>query len=190
MKMSKEKKKGKSKSFWRRLVLIFLGLLLGVNMYLANARQLVGNQIPMPFGYGVAVVMSGSMEPTFSKNDLIIVKKSDDIKVGDIVVYQSGHMLIVHRVIALDDKTVVTKGDANNVADPQFNLSEVKGTVVTWITKLGLIVNALKSQLGVISVLAVAILLVELSFKKQKKNDTAELDEIRKQIGDLKNKTD
>ena len=43
----------------RRVVLVLLGIVLGVNVYLANAQRLVGNQLPMPFGYGAAMVLSG-----------------------------------------------------------------------------------------------------------------------------------
>ncbi|MDO4363225.1 MAG: signal peptidase I [Clostridia bacterium] len=189
MKQSKGKK-SKHTSLWRRILLVFLGLVVGVNMYLANARSLVGNQLPMPFGYGVAVVLSGSMEPTFSKNDLIVVKKSDDVKVGDVVVYSAGHSLVVHRVVAINGKTVTTKGDANNTADVPFDVSQIKGTVQAHISGLGVIVNALKSPLGFVSVLALAFLLIELSAKRQKKSDSAELDEIRKQIEELKQNSD
>ena len=63
------KRKFKLKSTFRLLLLILCGLILGVNVYLANANSLVGNQLPTPFGYGAAVVLSGSMEPEFSKGD-------------------------------------------------------------------------------------------------------------------------
>ena len=64
----------KIKDVLRWLLIVVCGLILGVNVYLANANSLVGNQLPMPFGYGAAVVLSGSMEPEFSEGDLIIVK--------------------------------------------------------------------------------------------------------------------
>ena len=93
-------KKTKQRSIIRRFLLVIIGLALGVNVYLANAKGIVGNQLPMPFGYGLANVLSGSMEPTFSKGALLLVKESKDVHTGDIVVYQSGQELIVHRVIA------------------------------------------------------------------------------------------
>ena len=65
------KKNGKFKVTFkgvlRILVLIICGIVLGVNVYLANANSLVGNKLPMPFGYGSAVVLSGSMELNFLK---------------------------------------------------------------------------------------------------------------------------
>ena len=91
---------------FRLLLLILCGVILGVNVYLANANSLVGNQLPMPFGYGAAVVLSGSMEPEFSKGDLIVVNETDTYEVNDIVVFQDGNSLVVHRIINIDGETI------------------------------------------------------------------------------------
>ena len=90
----------------RTLFLIVVSLVLGINIYSWNAKSLTGNVLPMPFGYGGAVVLSGSMEPTIAVDELIIVKAEDGYEVGDIVVYQAGRILVVHRIVALDGETV------------------------------------------------------------------------------------
>lgn len=174
------------KTVIRRILLAVLGLILGVNLYLANAKSIVGNQLPMPFGYGMANVLSGSMEPTFSKGALLIVKKSEDIKKGDIVVYQSGSELIVHRVIAIDGDEVQTQGDANNVADPVFEKNEIKGVVLFWIPGLGTVAEILKTPTVMILLLAGAFLLMERSFRSQRESDDRELDAIKEEIRKLK----
>nr|WP_294690188.1 hypothetical protein [uncultured Anaerostipes sp.] len=51
------KSKKKQRSILRRILLIIIGLILGVNVYLANAKGIVGNKLPMPFGYGMANVL-------------------------------------------------------------------------------------------------------------------------------------
>lgn len=174
------------KTVIRRIFLAVLGLILGVNLYLANAKSIVGNQLPMPFGYGMANVLSGSMEPTFSKGALLIVKKSDDVKKGDIVVYQSGSELIVHRVIAIHGDEVQTQGDANNVADPLFEKNEIKGVVLFWIPGLGTVTEILKTPTVMILLLVAAFFLMERSFRSQRENDDRELDAIKEEIRRLK----
>ena len=183
-----EKQNKNHKAIWRRLLLVVIGIIVGVNIYLANARGIGGNQIPMPFGYGVANVLSGSMEPTFFKGTLLLVKETDDIQVGDIVVYQSGQELIVHRVIALadDGQIIVTQGDANNAADPPFDRSQVRGVVTRWIPFLGNVVSILKTPTGILLILIVAFLLIEASFRKQRENDDEELEAIKEEIRRLK----
>ena len=185
--MEQEEKKSKVPAvIWRRFILIIVGVILGVNVYLANAHTIVGNQLPMPFGYGLANVLSGSMEPTFSKGTLLLVKKEQEYKTGDIVVYQSGQELIVHRIIELDGDTVVTQGDANNVADQPFAKEEIKGVVIGWVPLLGSVSSVLKTPAGILLVLIAAFLLIEGSYRKQRENDDEELEAIKEEIRRLK----
>lgn len=51
------KSKKKQRSILRRILLIIIGLILGVNVYLANAKGIVGNKLPMRFGYGMTNVL-------------------------------------------------------------------------------------------------------------------------------------
>ena len=184
--VSSKKRKIKQNAIWRHILLVICGLLLGINIYLVNANNLLGNKMPMPFGYGAAVVLSGSMEPTFSKDDLIFVKKTDSIDTGDIVVYQSNNSLVVHRVVSMDGDMVVTKGDANNIEDSSFDKSAIKGVVVGSIPGLGIIVNAIKTPTGTVVVLLCAFLLIELSFRKQKESDDKRIEDIKAEIRMLK----
>ena len=186
---TKTKPNKRKRSWIRRILLIIIGVILGANVYLANAKGIVGNQLPMPFGYGLANVLSGSMEPTFSKGTLLVVKETQDIKTGDIVVYQSGSELIVHRVININQNQITTKGDANNAADPVFDKTQIKGVVINWIPYLGSIANALKTPLGIILVLLAAFLLVEGSFRKQREADVEEIEAIKEEIRRLREET-
>lgn len=184
--VSSKKRKIKQNAIWRHILLVICGLLLGINIYLVNASNLLGNKLPMPFGYGAAVVLSGSMEPTFSKDDLIIVKKKDSFDIGDVVVYQSNDSLVVHRVVSMDGDMVVTKGDANNIEDASFDKSAIKGVVIGCIPSLGIVVNAIKTPAGTVVVLLCAFLLTELSFRKQKASDDKRIEDIKAEIRRLK----
>lgn len=72
------------------------------------------------------VVLSGSMEPTISTGDAVIVKSvdTDDIESGDVITYTRGdaNTPVTHRVVDVvqSDSGVAfrTKGDANEDADP------------------------------------------------------------------------
>ncbi len=176
----------KKKSILRHILLVILGLVLGVNLYLANARGVVGNQMPMPFGTGAAVVMSGSMEPTLSKGDLIFVRKAETFHTGDIVVYQSDSLLVVHRIVSLYGSTVVTQGDANNAADEPIDLSQVKGVVRFHIPFVGTILELVKTPAGTLLILLLAFALVELSFRRQKEQDDQDMEQVKAEIRRLK----
>ena len=184
--LSNQFTKRKQHTIWRHILLGICGVLFGISIYLTNANKLLGNKLPMPFGYGAAVVRSGSMEPTFSKDDLIFVKETDSIAAGDIVVYQSNHSMVVHRVVSIEDDVVTTKGDANNTEDLPFDKSAIKGVVIGWVPKLGMVVNAMKTPLGTVAVLLCAFLMIELSFRKQKKADDQKMEAIKAEIRRLK----
>jgi len=47
----------KFKNIIRICLLIICGLFLGINIYLANSHKVIGNELPMPFGFGAAVVL-------------------------------------------------------------------------------------------------------------------------------------
>ena len=174
---------------FRYVVLILLAVVTGVNIYGVNASRLTGDQVPMPFGWGASVVLSGSMEPTLSVGDLLVIRQADSYEVGDVVVYQSGGMAVVHRIVAMDGETVTTRGDANNVADEPFSATYIKGTVTAVIPLVGNVVWALKSPAGILLTAAAAVLLVEFSYrgtKKEKELQQQQLkDEIRRLMQEL-----
>lgn len=94
------------------IIYLFLGFVIayGANFALG---------VILNTGTPVVAVFSDSMVPTFYKGDMIIVYGEKNIKVGDIVVFDSPDRKypIIHRVIEIKDGGVVTKGDNNSVSD-------------------------------------------------------------------------
>ena len=181
-----KKNKKKFPPALRLVLLIICGAALGVNVYMANAKSLVGNQMPMPFGYGASVVLSGSMEPEFSKGDLIVVAEADSYSERDIVVFQDGHSLVVHRIIEIDGEKIITQGDANNAADDPIEASAIKGKVLFHIDKLGSIVSFFKTPVGTVLLIVAAVALVEIPRRREKDADDAEKQKILEEIKRLR----
>lgn len=175
------------KTIIRILIIVVISALIGVSIYTINAERLNGNALPMPFGIGMSVVLSGSMEPELSMGDLIVVLEADSFEAGDVIVFQSGRTAVVHRIISIEGEELVTKGDANNASDDPIKLSQVKGKVAFSIPLVGYLVNIIKTPIGTILLLGLAIWLMESSFKKDKRKDQDELDAIRDEIERLKN---
>lgn len=175
-----------SRTVIRRILLVICGIILGINIYHINAANLVGNKLPMPFGYGMAVVLSGSMEPTYSINDLIVVKEIEEYQIGDIVVFQDVYDLVVHRIVAISGDEIQTQGDANNMMDEPVMVSTIKGKVILSVPAIGKIVNMLKHPAAIVVLLALAIGLLELPYINDKKKHNDELEKIREEIRRLK----
>ena len=170
----------------RMAFLIIVSLVVGLKIYAWNARSLTGNVLPMPFGYGGAVVLSGSMEPAIMVDELIIVKAEDSYEVGDVVVYQSGSMMVVHRIMDMDGERVITRGDANNMDDSPVELAQIKGKVIYHIPKVGGVVRILKTPVATLILIVAAVLSVELPYQRDKEKKDEELERIKEEIRRLK----
>ena len=185
--MSDKKKKSRVGSIIFRIVLIIIaGLTVGIGVFSWNASRLVGNQLPMPFGFGVSVVMSPSMEPVLHTNDLIFVTAQESYDVGDIIVYQEGEMLVIHRIVSIDGDTVITKGDANNISDDPILMEDIKAELSFRIPFIGVIFKYLKTVPGTLLVLVLAIFLLYRSRQKEREKDREELEDIVEEIKRLR----
>ena len=180
--MKKTEKKSPVKLLLRIVALCIVVLFLGYNIYLWNLQSMQSNMLPMPFGIGAAVVLSGSMEPSLGIDDLIIVKAQDDYLVDDVVVYQSGNSLIVHRIISIDGETVITQGDANNTPDEAIDAGLISGKVVGSVQNVGWVVRLLKAPTVSFGIMALAIFLMERSFRKDKTTDSQKMDQLQEEI--------
>lgn len=96
------------------------------------------------FRYGILVIGSSSMTGTIDKGDVILFKsdKNEQIKVGDIIVFNKNDIRVVHRVIGIikegNDYKFKTKGDANDNEDKgTISKSELLGKVIFNIKELG-----------------------------------------------------
>ena len=83
---------------------------------------------PNIFGYTMLRITTGSMEPTYNIDTLLVVKETDpgEIKEGDVISFYSSDPALegavnTHRVVAIsqdgDHYIYTTKGDANNAVD-------------------------------------------------------------------------
>lgn len=182
--MSEEKRK--RKGIGRILILLVISLMIGTRLYGWNAKTLAGNVMPMPFGWGVSVVLSGSMEPALSVNDLVIVREQNSYETKDIVVYQDGSSLVVHRILSIDGDEVVTQGDANNTADQPIHVSDIKGKAVAHIPFAGSVVRFLKTPAGFVLIIIAAIVLFELPYIQERKKAEENKERLKEEIRRLK----
>ena len=181
----KEKKSKKAV----KIIAAVLGTLLALYCaYYLTAIIAFGDSMPMPLGAGAAVVLTGSMEPTLSANDLIFVVRSSEYKISDVVVYSTAGTPVVHRVIDIDEENgiIVTQGDANNTDDGWIDASALKGKFVFRIPFVGLLIKAIKSLPGVIIIIGLSAFLMIRSRRNEQKEKTDGLHDIREEIEKLK----
>ncbi len=87
--------------------------------------------------YPIASITSGSMWPALKKGDMVFIEKTDksELKIGDIIVYKNNKGFTIHRIVELNEDTLKTKGDANDISDLPIKYDEIVGRTVNWKNK-------------------------------------------------------
>lgn len=78
----------------------------------------------------LVVTTGSSMDPTYASGDLVLVRSVDRYEVGDVVAYHNHDLgqVVLHRIVAVEDGALVTKGDDNSWVDSyRPRPSEVQG---------------------------------------------------------------
>ncbi len=158
-----------------------LGVLLAMVVVLAAFFVIVtftmkGNnaEVPRLFGYSMMTVQSGSMEPTISEGDVIIVEEVKDLTEldkGDIITFHTvidmKSVINTHRIVEINEEgdmlQFITKGDANEEADLSVVSSgNVIGKYSMRIPKVGLVLDFLSTSMGFLIVIVLPLLLLFL----------------------------
>lgn len=157
------------------LILLIIFIIEGV---LLVQKYIKKSPVPLFMGYASLRVITGSMSGTINKGDMIIIKKTDDYQLGDIVTFieEGGVTVNTHRLVNYgnEEGTFITKGDANNTVD-SFSISkdQIVGEVVYVIPKLGLVFDWFLSGGGIIYTAALIVVVIFAVFILKRK-DTAE----------------
>ncbi len=108
---------------WAIFLLLLVAAVASTPRILASALD---TQHPM------ATVSGSSMWPALHKGDLVALKGVDSIealRVGDIIAFKHEGGLAIHRIVKIEGKTIVTKGDGNLKSDPPISFEEVVARV-------------------------------------------------------------
>jgi len=175
---------------------IFLILVFFVLMKFMGGNQTL-------FGYNIYYVMTGSMEPRYSSGDILLGQAvdPDTLQVGDVVTYigTTGDIkdkMITHEIIEIQvengTRRFITKGTANNLADPPVEAWQIQSKILFKIPLLGQIFALANTKWGFfgVFVLPMALLvasevvsLVKLCKKDEKEEQNNEADSTPSETG-------
>lgn len=85
-------------------------------------------------------IMSDSMSPLFNRGDVVIIdRNNNNLKVGDIIEYQKNDILVVYRIVKINDDYYQTKGDNNEYVDNTLvSIKDIKGKYLYRIKYIGI----------------------------------------------------
>lgn len=156
------------------------GVIFLITIWIAFDKFILKSSVPSIFGYATLTIETGSMNGTsvmvegkdpvkVSEHDLILIKKTNDYKIGDVItfIHEGEKIPTTHRIVGRTDDGYLTKGDANNTSDTQIVLEEeILGEVIGHYPKLGRVVTWIKKEgwiymVGGLAVLAIGIFLLK-----------------------------
>ena len=151
-------------------------------------------------GIRIFNVATGSMEPKYNVGDVLISKEVDpsEIEIGDDITYEGEKgsfdgKIVTHQVIEKKEEngkyTFVTKGIANNEADPEISENQVYGKVIYKSVILSFISNIIRNiylfYFCIIVPMAIIIakMIVDFLIRRQERKEEKEAEEEKnKQI--------
>ena len=157
----------------RIVILTICGLLcLFFGTYIVK-RIVNENEAVFVCGIGFFRVRSGSMENEIMIGDMVVVCKRNESKYqeGMVVTYQTEDMRTptTHKIVKRDDRTITTRGIANNADDTPFDVKYIMGEVkFVWHGFDGFM-NWLRSAYGILTLLLGAALIFMTSILIDKK---------------------
>ena len=169
---NKIKNKKIAKKAVKYIVLVTLIILFIINLILSFEEN------THIFGIYMFNIVSESMEPTFYKDDLVIVKKCkmQELQKGDIITFKQEDRTISHRMIAITQEDgefkFITKGDNNDILDKEkVEMKDVYGKVLFSVKKIGKFIHYIQNARGLINiVIFIIIIYVLISLRDNQKN--------------------
>lgn len=153
------------------ILITILFIILLINLILLIEVNVFKLDYPNIFGYTYFEVLTGSMKDTLNEQDIIIVKLTTDIDVGDIITFKDNSSYVTHRVVSIDKEKVTTKGDNNNTEDNPINRSDVIGKVVYDLKGMGIILKVITDKITIILLLLVILSISYFDYLRKENRD-------------------
>ena len=182
-----EKKKFSKKDIFKKIlkivpkILYDILIIFCVALILVVVWQIITDNNESIGGYRLFRIVSGSMVPEFNVDEVVVCRdtESNDVKVGDIIVYRgkTGELtnrLIMHEVVdkkEIDGNLIFNvKGIQNTTGDPDVYASQILGVVVHKSGLLTLLYSLATSTYSSFIIIVILVINVFVSFlpKKEK----------------------
>ena len=148
------------KAAWITFLVIF-GFVAVIAVWLTVSKFILKSPAPSVFGYATLTVATGSMSGTIEPGDMIVIKKQDEYKIGDIIAYipEGDKIPTTHRIVNYHpDGSFKTRGDANNTADSEHVTNDIiLGKVVKTVSGMGVFATWIRTEGWIYIVACLAI---------------------------------
>jgi len=124
------------------IITYFLIILLTLYLCLVVYQKVFQKSELLSFhNYYIFQIASSSMETDLHIGDYIVVEKTDDYKIGDVITFQVDGTYITHRIHEMNHDEIITKGDANDSLDDSIDKEDILGKVLFKATILSYVIK-------------------------------------------------
>ena len=157
------------------LLIVLVSICLVFGIYSFICLKIVKKDYVNYFGYTYFEILTGSMEDEINVDDYVFVKLTDDVKKDDIISYIKDGNVVTHRIVKIDDKEIVTRGDANNIDDDPISKNQVIGKVIHVGRNYGKYVKVATEPIVLITFFA-TLILFSIAFSNSKERSIVDED--------------
>lgn len=150
------------------LIIAIIFLMVIIVGYNYVQLQIMNKDYSDFFGYTVFEVSTGSMAKTLNVYDIIAVKITKEVEVGDIITFKQNDELITHRIMEINGNELITKGDANNTEDKAITKDAIIGKVISVYPRLGVWAKVFTEPSVLMSVF-ITLILIGFAISKEEK---------------------
>lgn len=177
------KKKNKVKIVLWSIFGVIFSFLFIMECSLFYQKVIKKSPTPTFLGFGIFHVITGSMNGTaMMEGDLVIIKRSDEYKIGDIVTFmeEKASTPTTHRIVFYDKDLdlFTTCGDANgNSLDKPIKKEQIVGKVIFVISGGGYFFDWLGEENGWVYIVAIIIVVgfvIYMLFRKKDESDESD----------------
>ena len=155
-------------------MIFILGIIAIIAIWTSIQLNMQNKEYVDIFGYSIFSTSTGSMSPTIEKGDIVIVKIGEKAQEKDIITYKKGKSFITHRIIEINEDSIIVKGDNNNTQDAPINQDAILGKVIFIMNNVEIWKRVFSDRSVIIPVVVTVILFIILVSYKEKtgeKND-------------------
>jgi len=149
---------------------IILIILIFILLFISYCKYIRKDKVIKIGKYAILIVLTESMEPVLSKEELILIKQYDEYKVQDIVTYEDMEgLLISHRIVKINEKYFTAKGDNNVVIDNNIPIKNIYGKVIFSSKILGkFILHYLKILIIIYAIVIIILFVIKKNMEAKK----------------------
>ena len=162
------------KNIFVNFIIIVLSIIAILAIWTTIQLNIQGKEYVNIFGYSIFRTETASMSPTMEIGDIVIVKIGEEVEEKDIITYKKEESFITHRIIEINENSIVAKGDNNNTPDEAIQKDAIIGKVSFIIENVEIWSKVFTDSTVIIPIaitLILIILLVSYKEKTGEKND-------------------